>query len=143
MTMGEKEVTTRGDFVLRLERGADVLPAIVDFCARRGITSGALRAIGAVESAKVGYYDLGAKKYEWVEYPEAMEAVSMTGNIAMVDSAPFIHAHVVLSDTKNNCIGGHLFSARVAVTLEIHLTAFNERINRTLDNDIGLKLLDV
>ena len=143
MIMGEKEITVRGEFVLRLKRGEDALPAITDFCTRRGIMSGALRAIGAVESAKVGYYDLPAKKYESIEYPEAMEVVSMTGNIACVENKPFIHAHVVLSDTKNNCIGGHLFGARVAVTLEIHLTAFNERISRTLDNDIGLKLLDV
>ena len=32
---------------------------------------------------------------------------------------------------------------KVAVTLEVHLTAFNESISRALDNDIGLKLLDL
>lgn len=145
--MREREVTSRGEYMLRLERGEDVLPAITDFCKRKGILSGSFRAIGAVEQSKIGYYDLSKKEYGSEEYADAMEVASMTGNIAQVDGAPFIHAHAVLSGitagTENQPIGGHVFEAKVAVTLEVHLVAFNENILRELDAEIGLKLLNL
>ena len=69
----------------------------------------------------------------------------MTGNVARVDGKPFIHCHAVLSGikegTENQPIGGHVFEAKVAVTLEVHLTAYEGSVERALDNDIGLKLL--
>ena len=143
--MREREVTVRGEYILRLERGEDVLPAIADFCKRKGILSASFRAIGAVERIKIGYYDLPSKKYGSKDYADAHEVASMTGNIAQVDGSPFIHAHAVLSGivpgSENQPIGGHVFEAKVAVTLEVHLVAFNESITRELDNDIGLKLL--
>ena len=71
--------------MLRLEKGEDVLPAIADFCKRKGILSASFRAIGAVEKAKIGYYDLPSKKYGSKEYRDAMEVASMTGNVAQVE----------------------------------------------------------
>ena len=145
--MREREVTSRGEYVLRLERNEDVLPTITDFCTRKGILSGSFRAIGAVKDAKIGYYDLSKKEYGSKLYTDEMEVASMTGNVAQVDGKPFIHAHAVLSGiaagTENQPIGGHVFEAKVAVTLEVHLVAFNESISRSLDDDIGLKLLDL
>jgi len=144
--MFAKEVTMRGEYLLRLERGEDVLPTIVDFCKRKGISSGSFRGIGAVENSKIGYYDLSKKSYGQKDYPDAMEVASMIGNIAQVDGEPFVHCHAVLSGiasgTENQPIGGHVFEAKVAVTLEIHFIAFNEQIRRELD-DIGLKLLSL
>jgi predicted DNA-binding protein with PD1-like motif len=143
--MNEREVTSRGEYLLRLERGEDVLPSIAEFCKRKGILSASFRAIGAVEQSKIGYYDLPSKKYGQKEYPDAMEVASMTGNVAQVDGQPFVHCHSVLSGiapgTENQPVGGHVFEAKVAVTLEVHLIAFNENISRSLDEDIGLKLL--
>ncbi len=145
--MHEREVTVRGEYFLRLERGEDVLSSITDFCKRKGILSGSFRAIGALEHSKIGYYDLSKKAYGNRDYPGAMEVASMTGNIAQVDGQPFVHCHAVLSGiapgTENQPVGGHVFEAKVAVTLEVHLVAFNENIARTLDGGIGLKLLDL
>lgn len=145
--MKVREVTRRGEYVLRLERGEDVLASITKFCKQKGIGSGFFHAIGAVEQAKIGYYDLAKKEYGSKEYPAAMEVASMTGNIALVDDAPFVHCHAVLSGiapgTENLPVGGHVFAATVAVTLEVHLVAFDERVRRSLDDEIGLKLLDL
>ena len=145
--MKEREVTPRAEYMLRLGRGEDVITAIADFCARKGILSGSFRAIGAVEKAKIGYYDLTSKKYGSKDYLDAMEVAAMTGNIAEVEGKPFIHAHAVLSGiaagSENQTIGGHMFEAKVAVTLEVYLVAFNESITRELDDEIGLKLLEL
>ena len=145
--MKEREVTSRGEYLLRLERGDDVLPSIADFCARKGILSASFRAIGAVEHSTIGYYDLSIKKYGQKDYVEPHEVDSMTGNVAQVDGKPFVHCHAVLSGiaagSENQTVGGHVFEAKVAVTLEVHLVAFNESISRELDEVIGLKLLDL
>lgn len=134
-----------GEYFLRLQRGEDVLPAIIDFCRQKEIKSGSFRAIGAIEQSKIGYYDLSKKEYGSKEYTDAMEVASMTGNIAQIDGAPFVHAHAVLSGiaagTENQCVGGHVFEAKVAVTLEVHLVAFADAVTRELDPEIGLKLL--
>lgn len=143
--MQSRALTSKADYFLRLVRGEDVLPTIIAFCKEKGITSGSFRAIGAVEQSKIGFYDLSTKKYGQKDYPDAMEVASMTGNVALVDGEPFIHAHAVLSGiaagSENLPVGGHVFGAKVAVTLEVHLVAFDESIARELDEDIGLKLL--
>ncbi len=141
------EVTPDREFIIKLERGEEVLPTLIAFCEREKISSGVFSAIGAVMEAKIGYYDLGTKKYGTKDYPHEMEVASMTGNVALVDGKPFIHCHCVLSGiahgTENQPIGGHVFEAKVAVTLEVHLTAYEGSMARALDNDIGLKLLDL
>lgn len=143
--MQSREVTVRGEYILRLERGEDVLSSITGFCKQKGILSGSFRAIGAIEQSNIGYYDLSQKSYGSRDYPEPMEVASMIGNVAQVDGAPFVHCHAVLSGiasgSENQPIGGHVFEAKVAVTLEIHLVAFNENIMREMDDGIGLKLL--
>lgn len=145
--MHAQQLTPRAEYLIRLVRGEEVLPSIVAFCKEQSITCGSFRAIGAVEKSKIGYYDLSQKKYGQKEYPDAMEVASMTGNISLVDGEPFVHCHAVLSGivagTENQPIGGHVFEATVAVTLEVHLVAFNDSITRELDQDIGLKLLNV
>lgn len=145
--MNVREMTKKAEYVLRLERGEDVLTTLTDFCKEKGIRSGFFRALGAVEQAKIGYYDLSKKEYGNKVYPDAMEVASMTGNIAFVDGSPFIHCHCVLSGiapgTENQAVGGHVFEAKVAVTLEVHLQAFDDAVERKLDEAIGLKLLDL
>jgi len=137
----------RRDYVLRLVRGEDVFTTIAAFCEKEGISHGTFRAIGAVEKSKIGYYDLPTKKYGQKEYADAMEVASMTGNIALVEGKPFIHCHAVLSGitlgTENQPVGGHVFEAVVAVTLEVHLEAYDVPVTRELDEEIGLKLLDL
>ena len=145
--MKEKEVTLKAEYVLRLERGEEIVQTLTDFCTQKGITNAVFRAIGAIEKIKMGYYDLPSKKYGWKTYDEAMEVASMTGNVALVEDVPFVHVHAVLSGiapgTENQPVGGHIFEANVAVTLEVHLTAYTEAISRVLDEDIGLKLLQL
>lgn len=140
-----KKLGTRTDYVLRLTRGEDVIPALTTFCINEQLVSGSFRAIGAIENAKVGYYNLADKKYGSRMYPEAMEVASMVGNIALVEGEPFVHVHVVLTGiaegSENQAIGGHLFGAIVAVTLEVHLETFSEPLERAMDETIGLKLL--
>jgi predicted DNA-binding protein with PD1-like motif len=130
-------------FVIKLSRGEELMSTLTSFCETRGIQSGVFSGIGAVEHVTIGYYDLNTREYFFREEKGVFEVASMQGNVALVDSAPFIHAHAVLSrcDESLECIGAHIKEATVAVTLEIFLTPFDVVLRREMDETIGLKLL--
>jgi hypothetical protein len=148
-------------FVLRLERGEELIATLTDFCERRGLRNAVFQGIGAVERVQIGYYDLRKREYFFRSESGVFEVASMQGNVALVypegtrgvegpstglgAGKPFIHAHAVLSrcDESLECIGAHIKEAYVAVTLEICMTVLESSIERKLDDDIGLKLLDV
>lgn len=132
-------------FVIKLERDEKVMASLTEFCEKRGIRSGILQAIGAVKNAEIGYYNLEKREYFFKTIPEDREVASLTGNIAIVDGKPFIHAHAVLSamDDSLSCIGAHLKEADVAVTLEVFLSPFQFNFERKYDEGTGLKLLNI
>lgn len=141
--MQVKDVET--GFLIKLERGEKVMATLTEFCASRGISGGILQAVGAVKNAELGYYNLEKREYFFKTLGEDREVASMSGNIALVDGKPFIHAHAMLSamDEALSCAGGHVKEAEVAVTLEVFLSPFNTPVSRVLDDAIGLKLLNL
>lgn len=136
---------TNTGFVVVLARGEEVIKNLTDFCAKEHIRAATFTGIGAVEHVKIGYYDLEKKEYFFRDESGVFEVASMQGNVALVDDAPFIHAHAVLSrcDETCACIGAHIKEAYVAVTLEVFLIPLDMQLSRTLNGDIGLKLLDL
>lgn len=136
---------TETGFIIKLERGEEVIASLSDFCTRHSVQTAVFQGIGAVERVQIGYYDLGKKEYFFRKEEGVFEVASMQGNVALVEEKPFVHAHAVLSrcDESLECIGAHIKEAYVAVTLEVYLTALNTALSRKMDNSIGLKLLDV
>lgn len=133
---------TNNGYIVRLIHGEDLIPTIQKFCEENAVTSSSFQAIGAIENATLGFYHLDKKEYSWKEISTAHEIVSLTGNVAMVDGRPFIHAHTVLSNSEFQTIGGHLKNATVGATCEIFLTVFSTTIERIYDEETGLKLLN-
>ena len=136
---------TEKGIIITLARGENVIETLTAFCANENITAAVFQGIGAVERVKIGYYDLGKREYFFRDEAGVFEVASMQGNVALVDGKPFIHAHAVLSrcDATCKCIGAHIKEAFVAVTLEIYLTPLDISVSRKIDEDIGLKLLDL
>jgi predicted DNA-binding protein with PD1-like motif len=132
-------------YVIALARGEEFISTMTAFCEKEGIKNALFHGIGAVERVQIGYYDLGKKEYFFRNEPGVFEVASMTGNVALVDGKPFVHAHAVLSrcDETCACIGAHIKEAYVAVTLEVVLTPLRLKTARTLNEPIGLKLLDL
>ena len=134
---------TDGVYLITLERGELVLATLQRFCAEMGIKNGHLTGIGAVEKLTCGYYELATKEYHFTEYPELCEVVSLTGNVFLKDGAPFIHAHGVFTDTKNQAFGGHVVEMQVGVTLEVLLTPLTSAFARVPNECIGLSLIEL
>ncbi len=130
-------------YFLRLEKGEEVVSSIVRFAAKEKIASGAFFGLGAINHIDLGYYDLEKRKYEKEHFVEDMEVGNITGNIASLDGKPFVHTHVTVSGQDLKAFTGHLFSAEVALTLEIFVFTASAKIERKMDAAIGLNLLDL
>ena len=72
------------------------------------------------------------------QYNDVHELVSFEGNVTLKDGAPFLHAHVVLSNHEMNTLGGHLFESTVAAVGEFYLRKFDNNAYRKLNEDVGL-----
>ncbi|MBU4533798.1 MAG: DNA-binding protein [Firmicutes bacterium] len=71
--------------------------------------------IGAVTRARVGYYNQTGRSYHALEWNEHLEILCLVGNVSVKDGAPFVHAHVTLSDRFGGVRGGHLFGRYTCV----------------------------
>ena len=108
------------DVFVRLDPG-DELHESLRSLSQHGITAAAITSgIGRVLETEIGYLD-GDGVYQTVVHKEAMELLSVEGNLAPGPDGPFTHIHIVLSDDGHAVRGGHLIGTTVAVTAEIHL----------------------
>lgn len=129
-------------YVIRLEKGEAAVATLTQFCKTENITSANFSGIGAFESVELGFYHLDRKEYSWQKFEKAMEVVSLTGNISLVEGEPFLHIHTVLSVENFQTVGGHLKEALVGATLEIFMQIVDAKLDRVMNDEIGLKLLD-
>lgn len=136
------EYIAKRTIIGKLEKGADLYNGIGRVAQENHIKIGRVTGIGAVQQAKLAYYDQKLMKYYDIEIHEPMEIVSLYGNISIKDGQPFVHAHVVLSDEKGNGKGGHLLPGGTPVFVcEITLEEFDgPELVRGFDAQSGLAL---
>ncbi len=130
-------------YFLQLLKGEEVVSSIVQFATKENIRSGVFFGLGAINNFELGYYDLKMRKYEKEKFEEDMEVGNITGNVASLDGKPFVHAHATVSGKDLKAYTGHLFSAEVALTLEMFVFTSSAAIERKMDAEIGLNLLDL
>ena len=113
------------DVFVRLDPG-DELHESLRSLSQHGITAAAITSgIGRVLETEIGYLD-GDGVYQTVVHEEAMELLSVEGNLAPGPDGPFTHIHIVLSDDGHAVKGGHLIGTTVAVPAELPLRGLSE-----------------
>jgi hypothetical protein len=134
--------TVKRTIVGQIQRGADLYNSITRVLEENSITLGRVTGIGAVQNARIAYYDQKALKYFEIELTEPMEIVSLYGNVSLRDGKPFLHAHVVLADEKGNGRGGHLLPGGTPVfACEVTIEEFQgPELVRSFDKETGLSL---
>lgn len=140
--MRSKRAEISSAYILRLELGDDLYAAMTEFVVEKGICAGSFHAIGALSRTKVGIFEHGA--YRWEEHEGELEISSLNGNISLKEGRPFIHCHGVFSDPGGIVLAGHVAEGCIVdPTAEVHLIAYEGAVERKLDSDIGLWLLEV
>ena len=129
--------------MLRVEHDSDLIGFVTEFAKKNSIALGSFTAIGALKSAKLGFYEQQKHEYLETELRVPLEIASCLGNVSLKDGEPFVHAHAVLADQSENVRAGHLLGGRVFAA-EVHLTELlGEAVVRKPDAVTGLSLWDL
>ena len=107
-------------FVLILDQGEEAFAAVTAFANAQAINAASVAAIGAFESAEVGWFDPAAKRYSPISVAEQCEVLSLLGDIAQGDDGKAsLHLHAVLGLRDGSVRGGHLLGGNVRPTLDV------------------------
>ena len=129
-------------YVVRLQRGEEVLACLRELCEKESISLGTVSAIGAVNHVVVGVYRVDEQKYVANTLDGVMELTSLTGNITEKDGEPYLHLHATFGDLTGKVIGGHLNEAVVSATCELFVRKVEGHVGRRLDPETGLNIFD-
>ena len=130
------------DWLIRLDVGDEIIKSLSSFSQDEGVKSASFTGIGAVGHLKYGYFDVEKKQYLPAEENISLEVLSLTGNIASVEGAPMVHAHIVVSFPDMSVKGGHLIEGTISVTGEIFLREYDIGIDRVGNERFRLNLID-
>lgn len=129
-------------YVVILETGEEVAASLNHFAKENKLAGSSFKAIGALSTAKVGWFNWQTKKYEVAaQFEEQLEVLSLIGDVALKDSKPVVHAHLIVGRKDGTAHGGHLLEAHVRPTLEVVLTESARPLHKTVDPESGLALI--
>ena len=129
-------------YVIRMDRGEEVLTTLTGICEQEGIRLAAVSAIGAADRAVVGLYDVGEQVYHKKEFREPMEIASLLGTVSEKNGKPYLHLHAALCDASMQTHGGHVNELWISVTCEMILRLLPGEVGRRLDEVTGLNVFD-
>ena len=128
-------------WVLRLDRGEELLAALTSFCRAENVKLGSVQGIGASDHAVIGLYDVGERVYHKSTFDEPMEITSLLGNISTKDGETYLHLHINLGRADSSVVGGHLNECRISATGELFVRTLDGQVERRLDEtETGLNL---
>ncbi|MDF9747721.1 PPC domain-containing DNA-binding protein [Natrinema salsiterrestre] len=137
--MNYRAVEPAGEYVARLETGADWRAEIESLADAVEADAAWFTALGAVQDAELWFYDQEECEYYPIEFDEPLEVASCTGNVSRLDEERFAHTHAVLSGPDGEAVAGHLNEATVWAG-EVHMRVFEEPLERAYDETTELDL---
>ncbi len=141
--MKQQKLQIDDSYIIRLEKGEEMIESIKNFCDEHKINSAKIFAIGAISHVGLALYELDKKEYFRKDFDGAFEIASMSGNISKFENQYVAHIHGVFSDKEFSTIAGHVDKAIVAATCEIILESYDNELHRTKSEEIGLNLIDL
>ncbi len=139
--MGAREYRRGRRVVARLTHGGDLLEEITAVAGAHGMRTAELRAIGALQTARLAFYDQATHAYGEFAVDRPVELISLLGNLSLKDGAPFVHAHATLADHDGACVAGHVTAGCIVFACELVLQELvGEPLEREFDAVTGLTL---
>src|SRR5690349_8599021 len=127
-------------FVLRFDKGEEVLAALTAFMKEQGVSGCTFSGIGAASEVELAFFNPFVKEYRNKPYVEELEIVSLTGNGSLKGGEPSVHMHGAFGRNDFTVLSGHVAKLIISVTCEIALTKLNGAMNREMNNDFNLNL---
>lgn len=131
-------------YALIFQTGDELAEGLKRFASEQKLAGSSFKAIGALSSVKLGWFNWDTKKYEVsVSLNEQVELLSVIGDIALKDEEPQVHAHVVIGRRDGTAHGGHLMEAIVRPTCEVILTESPRHLQKQMDPEAGIPLIQL
>lgn len=133
-------------FLLRLDHGEEVVPAIAGLCRREGVAAGWFLLFGAVAKGRLVAGPREAvlpPDPVWLTFPDPHEIVG-TGSVALREGEPSVHLHAALGrgrEVLSGCLRNEGTAFVVVEALVLELDGI--RASRRPDAATGLELLTV
>ncbi|AGB17661.1 putative DNA-binding protein with PD1-like DNA-binding motif [Halovivax ruber XH-70] len=134
-----RSVETAGEYVARLETGADWRTEIEALAAAVDADAAWFTALGAVQDAELWFYYQDEGSYDPITFDEELEVASCVGNVSLLDGERFAHTHAVLSRPDGEAVAGHL-NAGTVFAGEVYMRAFETPLERAHDETTDLDL---
>lgn len=130
-------------FACAFDIDEEVPDALQRFCREQGVLTAALSGIGGFRRARLGYYDMEAKRYDPIAIEEQVEVLSFLGNVTAYRGEPRVHVHCIVGHGDGRTTGGHLLSGTVRPTLELFVNELPGALRRSDRPDVGIPLIDI
>ena len=101
-----------------------------------------LQGIGALSSAKFGWFDPDKKAYKDIDIDEQCECVGLVGDVGVAETGPALHVHGAVAVSDGSVRGGHLLKAVCLPTIEVFAIETVE-LTKTKDPVTTLELFRV
>lgn len=132
---------TEYGYYLKFDKDEKLHALLEKFMVDQKIGGAFYHGLGALKNSQLGFYHLDKKEYHRETFAHEVELLNLTGSLTWFEGKPVVHSHVTLGDTDFKAFGGHLFEADVAVTVELSMTVYKDKIEREFVPDIGLNLI--
>ena len=130
-------------YVVVCDPGDEAVAALTQFAQAEDLEAASIAAVGAFESAVVGWFDPAAKDYRRIPVGEQCEVLSLLGDVAQGQDGPILHLHTVLGLSDGTTRGGHLLEGTVFPTLEVVVTETPAQLRKVMRPDLGVALIDL
>lgn len=129
--------------IFRLDKGEELVESLKIICSQLHIKLGTITGIGATNNVTVGLLDTQTKKYQSTVLTGDHEIAPVQGNITTMNNEVYLHLHINVSNKDHTSFSGHLNKAIISVTFEGVIDIFDGNVDRVLDQQQGINLLDL
>src|SRR5919204_2913946 len=130
-------------WILVFDAGDEAMALLTAFAREHDLSAASFTGIGAFSAVELGYFDWETKEYLPIRLDEQVEVLALTGDVALDEGKPAVHAHVVVGRRDGSAAGGHLLAGHVRPTLELVLTSSPAELRKSYDRSSGLALIDL
>lgn len=129
-------------YVVRMDRGEEIVERLLALAEAEDIALASVNGLGAVGQVTVGVFSPTQKTYKANEFQGDFEIVSLHGTLTTQAGRPYGHFHMSFGDGEGRVYGGHLNRAVISATCELVVTVLPGRVERRMDPQVGLNLLE-
>jgi predicted DNA-binding protein with PD1-like motif len=111
-------------FQVVFSRGDEAIQGLTEFANNNNIRIAHLTAFGALQSARISWFEADKRIYKTISLNEMMEVTSFTGSITKnaTTGAYTVHVHGSVAIYRNGTVyAGHITEARIGPTMQVYI----------------------